>query len=319
MNWITEDFIKENISYIELIEELKQGFRKDVIQCPPKLAYDYKSSFNKEDNTLLFMPAWDNKKFFGVKLITATPENKEINLPYLNGLYVLFNSENGEPLVSMNAKLITNIRTAATSVLASQYLAKETASSVLILGNGSLSPFYIEAYASIPNIDTVYLWGRNFKKSKEVIASINKDKVKKFEAVEDFSNLIKKVDIISCITSSKKPLIKKRHMSSGQHFDLVGSYKENMREVSTEVVSNCSIYTDNYNITMEHAGKLVNALKKQKINKSDVKGDLKFLCKDDSLKRNSKDENTLFKCTGMAIEDLIIASLIYKKHNKNSI
>lgn len=318
MNWITENFIKENISYKELIEELKQGFRDDVIECPPKLAYNYKSSFSQEDNTLLFMPAWDNKKFFGVKLITATPKNKDINLPYLNGVYVLFNSENGEPLVIMNAKLITNIRTAATSVLASQYLAKETASSVLILGNGSLSTFYIEAYASMPNIDTVYLWGRNLQKSKEVIASIIKDKVKNYEAIEDFSNLIKKVDIISCITSSKKPLVKKRHMSSGQHFDLAGSYTENMQEVSTKVISNSSVYTDNYNITLQHAGEFVKAIKKQKFNKTDVKGDLKFLCKDDSLKRNSKTENTLFKSTGMAIEDLIIAVLIYKKFNKNN-
>ncbi|WP_417371732.1 ornithine cyclodeaminase family protein, partial [Gelidibacter japonicus] len=282
---------------------------------PPKLAYNYKSGIDNEDNTLLIMPAWDNQKVFGVKLITATPNNSKLNIPYLNGLYMLFNAENGMPLINMDAKLITNMRTAATSVLASTFLAKKDASSVLIIGNGSLSPFYIEAYASLPTIDTVYLWGRNFEKSKQVESSINIDNSTKVKAVEDFSRLIKDVDIISCITSSYQPIIRKEHLSSGKHFDLVGSYTEDMQEVSTDVVANCSVYTDNLNITVEHAGELVMAIKEDKIGITDIKGDLGFLCKDDTSKRKSPEENTLFKCTGMAIEDLVIASLIYHKYD----
>ena len=314
MNWITEEFIKENINYIELIEALKLAFREDAIQCPPKLAYDYKSAISDDDNTLLFMPAWDNQNYFGVKLITATPNNNKLNIPYLNGLYILFNAENGMPLITMDAKLITNMRTAATSVLASNFLAKKDASKVLIMGNGSLSPFYIKAYASKPTVKNVYLWGRNFEKSKQVITSLDKSDFVKVEAIEDFSNLIKDVDIISCITSSYVPLIHKEHLSSGQHLDLAGSYTEEMQEVSTEVVAECSIYTDNFNITLEHAGELVKAIKENKIEMSDIIGDLKFLCKNDTSKRKSLEENTLFKCTGMAIEDLVIANLINTKH-----
>lgn len=313
MNWITNEFIKKSISYEELINELKLGFRKDVIQCPPKLAYDYKNNLSNDSNTLLFMPAWDNQEYFGIKLITATPNNKNQNLPYLNGLYILFNAKNGDTLASMDAKLITNIRTAATSVLASNFLAKVSASSVLIIGNGSLSPFYIEAYLSNPRIKTVYLWGRNFEKSQKVIKSIKKNTLVKVEAIEDFSSEIKDVDIVSCITSTYNPLVTKEHISEGQHFDLAGSYTQDMQEVSSEVVENCSIYTDNFDITLEHSGELVNAMKEKKLTKSDIKGDLKFLCADDFHKRGSENENTLFKCTGMAIEDFVMASLIYKK------
>jgi ornithine cyclodeaminase/alanine dehydrogenase-like protein (mu-crystallin family) len=316
MNWISEEFIKENINYLELIEALKLAFREDVIQSPPKLAYNYKSSIDTEDNTLLFMPAWDNQKYFGVKLITATPNNSKVNIPYLNGLYMVFDAENGMPLINMDAKLITNMRTAATSVLAATFLAKKDASSVLIIGNGSLSPFYIEAYASLAKIDNVYLWGRNFEKSKQVVSSLNLDDTIKVQAVNDFSTLVNDVDIVSCITSSYEPIIRKEHLSNGQHFDLAGSYTEEMQEVSTEVVVDCSVYTDNLNITLEHAGELVKAIKENKIHVTDIKGDLHFLCKDDTLKRKSIDENTLFKCTGMAIEDLVIAQLIYDKHEQ---
>ena len=314
MNWISEEFIKENITYQELIKALKLAFRQDEVECPPKLAYDYSSNTNKEDNnTLLFMPAWDNQSYFGVKLITATPTNKAQKLPYLNGLYILFDAENGMPLVSMDAKLITNMRTAATSVLASDYLAKDNASRVLIMGNGNLSSAYIEAYASKPGIDSIYLWGRNFERTKDVIASLSINNSIQIEAVQDFEELIKEVHIISCITSSYKPIVDIRHISNGQHLDLAGSYTADMLEVTTEVVADCSVYTDNYNITVGHAGELVNAIKEKKLSVADIRGDLKSLCKDDKIKRASQNENTLFKSTGMAIEDLIIASMIYSK------
>lgn len=220
---ISEEFIRKQINYKELITKLKLAFRENTIQCPSKIAYDYKSFNSKKDNTLLFMPAWDNKKYFGVKLITATPNNSKIDIPYLNGLYMLFNAENGIPLINMDAKLITNIRTAATSVLAAMFLAKNDSSSVLIIGNGSLSSFYIEAYSTLPSIKRIYLWGRNFEKSKSVVSTININNSIKIKPIEEFSEIIKNVDIVSCITSTHKPIICSKNLSKGQHLDLVGS------------------------------------------------------------------------------------------------
>jgi ornithine cyclodeaminase len=200
MNLITDDFIKNNISYPEVINALKLAFRENAIKCPPKLAYAYKNNFGTEDNALLFMPAWDNKKYLGVKLITATPHNSNIDIPYLNGLYVLFNAENGVPLASVDAKLITNMRTAATSVLAASFLAKENASSVLILGNGCLSPYYISAYTAMKGIKKIYLWGRNFEKSQKIVNTLNLTYSVEIKPMNSYKDLISYMDIVSCIT-----------------------------------------------------------------------------------------------------------------------
>jgi ornithine cyclodeaminase/alanine dehydrogenase-like protein (mu-crystallin family) len=316
MEFISDQFISENVNFKELINELKLAFRDNSIKCPPKLAYNYKSKVSNENNTLLFMPAWDNKKYFGVKLITTTPNNSNTNTSYLNGLYMLFNAENGLPLVTMDAKLITNMRTAATSVLASNFLAKQDASKVLILGNGSLSAFYLQAYASNSALDTIYLWGRNFKKSKKIIDHFELDNPVKIVALDSYSEIVKKVDIISCITSSYNPLIQKEHLSEGQHFDLAGSYTKYMHEISTDVIANCNVYTDNFDITPHHAGELVKAISKGVLNIDSINGDLISLCKNDESKRKNNKENTLFKSTGMAIEDLVIANLIYMKYEK---
>jgi len=313
MMQISDDFIKKNIGYHELMHALKMAFRESVIQCPPKLTYHYKNKVATEDNTLLFMPAWDNKKYLGVKLITATPHNSALDIPYLNGLYVLFDAKNGMPLASMDAKLITNMRTAATSVLAATFLAKENASSVLILGNGSLSPYYISAYASMAGIKKIYLWGRNLEKSQKIIDTIDLTDSVEIKTVNSYKNLVSSVDIVSCITSSYEPLINFEDISKGQHYDLAGAYTENMQEVSTDVVASSSVFTDNFDVTLEQGGELVKAFSEGKLSRSDIKGDFKFLCKNDASKRQAQDEITLFKCTGMALEDLVFASLAYEK------
>lgn len=319
MDWISEDFIRENINFPALIRALKLAFLKNNIQSPSKLAYSYKSQLRKDENTMLIMPAWDNKRFFGAKLITATPSNKSTKTPYLNGIYILFDAHNGLPIATMDAKLITNMRTAATSVLASKLLSKSKSSSVLILGNGSLSPFFIEAYACLEHIDIIYLWGRNFEKSKKVISELNFSNSKEITAIETYKDLVASVDIISCITSRNQPLIEIEDISNGHHFDLAGSYTESMQEVSTDIVQNCFVFTDNLNITLEHAGELVKAFSEEKLKKSTVKGDMNYLFQNDSIRRISDNENTMFKSTGMALEDLVIASLIYKKSIKTGI
>ncbi len=313
---ISDQFIIENIHYPALIDALKKGFSSGTIECPPKLSYDYSSAEATSPNTCLIMPAWDNSSVFGVKLITATPDNANKSKPYLNGLYALFDAITGLPLASMDAKLMTNMRTAATSVLGSMLLAKKTSSSVLILGNGSLSPYYIAAYASMPFIKNIYVWGRNFKKTEAVIEGLQLDKTIHITAIKDYASIAPTVDIISCITSTKKELIDIEHTSKGQHFDLAGSYKDDMQEVSTDVVAASSVFVDNFEITTTQAGEIVNAVNEGKIQLSDIKGDLKMLCASEDEKRISETENTLLKCTGMALEDLVFAQLAYEKYKQ---
>jgi ornithine cyclodeaminase/alanine dehydrogenase-like protein (mu-crystallin family) len=163
-------------------------------------------------------------------------------------------------------------------------------------------------------IKKIYVWGRNFDKSKKVVASLNLPNSVEIKAVSSYKDLVSSVEIVSCITSSYVPLLNIDDISIGQHFDLAGSYTADMQEVSTDVVARSSVFTDNYDVTLEHAGELVKAFAEDKLSRSDIKGDFITLCKDDSSKRLAHDEITLCKCTGMAFEDFVFATLIYQKH-----
>jgi len=266
---------------------------------------------------MMLMPAWDDQKYFGIKLITATPNNTHTNHAYLNGSYLLFDAKTGIPICMMDAKLITHIRTAATSVLASQFLSRKDASSVLIIGNGNIAKHYIEAYASLENLSKIYLWGRRYKKTLDVIQvcqNVNVDLV----AIEDFEDVIKSADIISCITSSEEAIILPEHLLNGQHFDLAGSYTTNMIEMSSEAIIKCGIYVDNMDVTPLHSGEIYQALEREDFTTDKILGTLYDICKDDTSKRQHKDQITVFKSTGMGLEDLVISRLIYEKYNSRS-
>ncbi|MBC6400064.1 MAG: ornithine cyclodeaminase family protein [Ekhidna sp.] len=318
MIWISDKFIRENINYPELIQELKLAFRYPVIQSPPKSLYNYSGADDETQNAFLFMPAWDNKKFLGSKLITTTPSNASIGKPYIQGLYILFDANNGTPLMGMDARLATALRTAAVSALAASYLINKNAGSLLILGNGNLAPFFAKAHLSVHNYKHIHIWGRNYAKSLTLAEDLKTEGII-IKPIKDYRPFLSEVDVISCITASRQPLIEHRDIGIGQHFDLAGSFTPEMQEVSTGVVSGSSVFTDNLDVTPNHAGELAKAFSESKMTVEDIKGDLFFLCSDEQPKRRSPTENTLFKSTGMALEDLVIAKMIFEKYNQNSI
>jgi len=309
---ISDDFIKENINCQSLIKSLKAAFKKQEIRCPAKINFDYSSSQTVDNNKMMLMPAWDNQDYFGIKLITATPDNYKTAHAYLNGTYLLFDAKTGMPIASMDAKLMTHIRTAATSVLASMILAKQNARSVMIIGNGNIAAHYIDAYASIDTVDTIYIWGRRYDKSVHISDAYTEDSCHVI-ALKEFEETIHLVDIVSCITSAKSPIILPQHLSKNQHYDLAGSYTTDMIEMYVDAVAQCSIYVDNMEVTPTHAGELYHAIQEAKISLADIQGSLSDICNDESIDRVS-DGITLFKSTGMGLEDLVLASMIYEKY-----
>ena len=75
---------------------------------------------------------------------------------------------------------------------------------------------------------------------------------------------------------------------------------------------------DNYDKTLETAGELVKAFAEGKLKKEEIRGDLVFLCQSRKAVRSNDIENTMFKCTGMATEDLVIARMIFNKYKRKN-
>jgi ornithine cyclodeaminase len=309
---INNHFIENNTKYLDLIKALQEGFSLNAILVPKRHHHDFPNPTMNEDSSLLLMPAWNPSKESGVKIVTVSPENGKFNLPSINGTYIYLDAVKGTIKSILDAKSLTAKRTAAASALASTYLSRSDSNSLLMIGTGALSVNLIKAHTSVRPIKKVFIWGRNFQKAQEIALKL-KDEKFTIQAIRSIKEKISEVDIISSATLSKIPLIFGKHLKEGQHIDLVGAYKIDMREADDEVISKASVYLDTYQGGLNESGDILIPLKTGIIKEREIKADLFELCSEDKKGRRSTTEITLFKSVGHALEDLVAAKYYYNQ------
>lgn len=310
---IDQQFIEDNTHFPELISELKTYFSSDEIIVPMRHHHDFPNPEVQTDSTLLLMPAWNPSKNAGVKIVTVSPKNGQFNMPSIQGTYIFFDAVKGAIKAILEAKSLTVKRTAAASALATSFLARQDANSLLMIGTGALSINLIKAHASVRAITHVYIWGRNFEKAKN-IANKLKDEKFSITAIQTIEEKISEVAIISCATLSKNPLVFGKYLKQGQHVDLVGSYKKDMREADDFAIAKASVFVDTFQGGLKESGDIVIPLQNGTLKESEIKADLFQLCANQKNGRTSDDEITIFKSVGHALEDLAAANYYYNKH-----
>ncbi len=308
--YFSADDIAKLLSYDQVVAALRIGFTKDYV-IPPRMHLNYENNPSAPENTLLLMPAVSSGEVAGVKIVTVAPDNSSKDLPTIQGIYYLLDAQTGTPKCLMEAKTLTNWRTAGASALASSYLSRTDSQTLLMIGTGSLSPFLIDAHASQRAINRLLVYGRS-KQKAEALAESKSDKIQNVEVVHDLEEAVGAADIISAATISKEPLIKGEWLKPGQHIDLVGSYRPDMREADNEVIRRSRVFVDTIGMAPKETGDLAVPIAEGILSLGDIQGDLFGLCKGEVSGRNGTEEITLFKSVGHALEDLVTAQLLLK-------
>lgn len=309
---IDANFIEENTNFAELILALKFGFSSQKTIVPMRHHHDFPNPEVKADSTLLLMPAWNPSKDAGVKIVTVSPENGKFDLPSIQGAYIYLDATKGTIKALLDAKSLTVKRTAAASALASSFLSKENSSSLLMIGTGALSINLIKAHASVRPITEVYIWGRNFEKAKAICENLQHENFS-IIAIKTIEEKISEVDIISSATLSKTPLVLGKYLKEGQHIDLVGAYKKDMREADDNTIKKSSVFVDTFQGGLKESGDIVIPLNNGTLTEEDIKADLFQLCSNSKSGRISENEITVFKSVGHALEDLVAAKYYNNK------
>ena len=274
--------------------------------------HDFPNPEVNTDSTLLLMPAWNPGKNAGVKIVTVSPENGQFGLPAIQGTYIYFDAIKGTIKAILEAKSLTVKRTASASALASSFLSRENSSSLLMIGTGALSINLIKAHAAVRPIKNVFVWGRHFEKAQAICTQL-KDADFEIHPIQAIEEKISDVDIISCATLSKTPLVLGDYLKAGQHIDLVGAYKKDMREADDETISKASVFIDTFQGGLKESGDIVIPLQNGTLKESAIKADLFQLCSNQKVGRTSLKEITVFKSVGHALEDLAAANYYYNK------
>ncbi len=308
---ISDQFINENTRYSELISAINNAFTSSDIEVPARHHHNFSNPEENIDSTLLLMPAWNPGKEAGVKIVTVSPNNGKFDLPSIQGTYIYLDAHKGIVKAILEANALTTKRTAATSALATSYLARKNASAMLMIGTGALASNLILAHSSVRPIKKVFIWGRNFSKAESICKELSNEKFA-VSVVENIEEIIAKVDIVSCATLSKTPLVLGKYLKNGQHIDLVGAYKTDMRESDDDLIKKSKVFVDTYQ-GLRESGDILIPLQNGIISEKDINADLFELCSNKKQGRRNEQEITCFKSVGHALEDLTAATYYYKK------
>jgi ornithine cyclodeaminase len=313
---VTADDIARALTYEALIDALDAAFRADIT-APAKVAHMIPQPSGGKA-TLLLMPAWTNsrsnagERFVGCKLVSVYPDNAKVGKPSVYGNYILMSGDTGETLAVIDGTVLTAWRTAATSALAARYLAREDAEHLVMIGAGALSPHLVRAHRAVRPIVRVTLWNRTRSRAIGTAFALTAAGIETAIA-DDLEAAVREADIVSCATLSPAPLIRGAWLKKGAHVDLVGAYLPTMREADDAAIRRARVYVDSRASAPKGSGDIAIPLKKKILRQKDIQGDLFELCRGKVKGRRRQDEITLFKSTGLALEDLAAAMLVWRR------
>jgi alanine dehydrogenase len=311
MQVIDADEVRARADLPRLIESLERAFRSDAV-IPQRLILPMTGG--SEDRQFLVMPAFDADGSAAVKLVTFIPGNARRGLPTVQATVVAFSSD-GTPVAVLDGTMVTRIRTAAASALASKYLSHADSSRLTVVGTGALAPWMAAAHAVMRPIDCIDVWGRRPERVAATVDAIREIVARQItvRAAPVLEESVRAADIVSCATTSPTPLVAGVWLKPGSFVDLVGSFSPATREADDEVVRRARIFVDTFEGALAEAGDLIDPLTRGVISRDRVEGELADLVTGRIAGRRTAEEITLFKSVGTALEDLAAAQFLLAK------
>jgi ornithine cyclodeaminase len=292
------------LDWRSLVDALRAAFREGA-SAPVRHAHVVNEA---ERARLLLMPAWREGKELGVKLVTVFPENPRRGLATVSGLYVLMDGATGHPLAILDGDALTLRRTGAASALASTYLSRKDARTLLVIGTGRLAPWMAAAHCSVREFERVLVWGRSAEKARRLAGRL-KDEGLPARGAADLAGAAAQADVVTCATTAREPVLLGRWLRPGMHVDLAGAYAADMRESDDALVARAEIFVDTFAGALKEAGDLVQPMARGIIGRDALRADLADLAAGRHPGRTAPEQITLFKSVGAALEDLCAARL----------
>jgi ornithine cyclodeaminase/alanine dehydrogenase-like protein (mu-crystallin family) len=242
------------------------------------------------------MPAYTGDAL-GAKLVTFYPRNT--GMPTHHAVIQLFRPETGEPLVTMDGRLITEVRTAAASAVATKYLARPDASVLAILGSGVQARSHLEALRLVRNFKEVRVWSpRNAAAFAEEFD---------LHAAGSAEEAVRGADVIVTATTSQTPVLQGAWLSPGTHINGIGATRPDWQELDEDALRHARIYVDSGEAAPKESGDILAAGVER------VVGEIGQVITGVVPGRTTPREVTFFKSLGLAVEDVVTADHVYRK------
>jgi ornithine cyclodeaminase len=249
------------LDWIGLTEALRAGHARPRAEIADLFLY-------RGADTLLDRAAWVDGLGSAVKVATVVPGNPARGKPMVNGVVTLFDDVTGELEALVDFHLVTKWKTAGDSLLSARLLARPDARDFLIVGAGTVGRSMVAAYSAAFPQARFTVWNRSAEGAAAMAAEIPGLRI-----AADLETAVRAADVICTCTMTKTPLIHGDWLRPGQHLDLIGAYRPDMREVDDAAIARARVFVDSRATTIGHIGEIMAPLASGVLSQSAIQGD----------------------------------------------
>ncbi len=287
----------------EVITVVEQAFR-DLAEgrgsMPPK-AY-----LSLEKGDFRAMPA-SLPGAAGMKWVNVHPGNPKLGLPTVMAVVIYSDPETGFPLAVMDATDITAYRTGATAAIAAKYLARQDSQTLGIIGAGRQAYTQIEAHAEIFDFKTIKIFDLSSEATEKLIAFFPH-----LPCIESSLQEAASCDIVCALAPTREPFIKQEWIKPGTHINAVGADAKGKEELEPSILNKAVVVVDDLR-QASSGGEMNVAVAKGLYSVNNVYGNLGEIIAGKKPGRKDNQAITIFDSTGLAIEDIAVAKVLYEK------
>jgi thiomorpholine-carboxylate dehydrogenase len=291
MEVLDESAVQQRLSYQELIPAIADAL---AALAAGKVVQPVRAVLPVAPHQGFFgvMPAYAGA--LGAKLVTFYPKN--VGTHTHHALIVMFRPETGEPLAVMDGRLITEMRTAAASAVATDRLARADASVLGIIGSGVQAKSHLAALRHVRPLKEVRVWS-----PRNAPAFAQRHGVK---SVATAADAVQGADVVVVAASSTTPILEGRWLSPGTHVNAIGATRPEWRELADDLVTTAHVFVDSREAALRESGDVIAA-------RSEVT-EIGAVVAGVAPGRRNAQEITLFKSVGVAVEDVAAAALVLR-------
>jgi alanine dehydrogenase len=236
-----------------------------------------------------------------VKLVSVFPANHHHGLPSHQGLIMVFDEENGSPLAVMDGTYITAIRTGGTAAVATRVLARDDASVLAILGAGVQGASHLATFPRVRDFKEIRVASRHPDTAKALVA-----RYPQAVFAESFEAAVNGADVVACCTDAREPILRREWIKAGAHVSSVGGTFGPELDAATIAAGRVFVEWRGAATNPPPAG----AFELQGLDVADLT-EVGEVLAGTRPGRQSREETTIYKSTGHAIEDAAAARLVY--------
>lgn len=309
MQLIKLEQIRKVLPHLDLLADIEEGFRdysRGKVVVPPvgemimdKGEVHIKYGYVKEDD------------YYVIKVASGFYGNPELGLPSSNGLMLLFSQKTGELLsILLDEGYLTDVRTAMAGAVVARHLAPGKVDRIGIIGAGTQARLQLKYLKGIINCREVYVWGRADAELESYCSDMKAEGFSILTTTQ-VSNVTKSCNMIVCTTPSNTPLLQWKDIRPGTHITAVGSDTPEKHELDPKILKHADLVVGDSLEQCKLRGEIHQAVKAGSIQMNKAV-ELGNVISGIGPGRGSDSELTVADLTGVAVQDIQIATSVYK-------